>query len=265
MGIRFLCDTCGKKIHVKDFLAGKRGFCPKCGAGVDIPLESQLPRGRAKHAAPPESEPATALSQAALRLLPEGRIVGVSDVPKSDVLAESENAPWFMRAHAAAPALPLGGTELRQLLESGDAATTAEVRRDDWPDWVAARELRPRRHAVSARPSPAAGVGTEGGALVVAGDPATLLPPRSTAPDAGGDFSAPSTPLYYSGRTTVRRALLVATLLLMVLAVGAIGIWLIANGFRIAEVPESPLPRFVARQQVPDRIPRTEEMLRCDG
>jgi len=42
MGIRFHCPTCSHKLNVKAFLAGKRGVCPQCGAGLDIPLESQL-------------------------------------------------------------------------------------------------------------------------------------------------------------------------------------------------------------------------------
>lgn len=39
MGIRFRCPQ-GHKIHVKTFLAGKRGICPTCGARVMIPTES---------------------------------------------------------------------------------------------------------------------------------------------------------------------------------------------------------------------------------
>jgi hypothetical protein len=51
MGIRFLCASCGHKLNVKSFLAGKRGVCPKCGNGVDIPLESQITK-QAKTAKP---------------------------------------------------------------------------------------------------------------------------------------------------------------------------------------------------------------------
>ena len=40
MGIRFRCPS-GHKLHVKDFLAGKRGICPKCGAKFRIPEESE--------------------------------------------------------------------------------------------------------------------------------------------------------------------------------------------------------------------------------
>ena len=36
MGIRFSCPN-GHKLHVKNFLAGKRGVCPECGVTVDIP------------------------------------------------------------------------------------------------------------------------------------------------------------------------------------------------------------------------------------
>lgn len=39
MGIRFFCPQ-GHRLHVKSFLAGKRGVCPDCGAAVDIPMES---------------------------------------------------------------------------------------------------------------------------------------------------------------------------------------------------------------------------------
>ena len=36
MGIKFRCPN-GHKLHVKSFLAGKRGVCPKCGVAVEIP------------------------------------------------------------------------------------------------------------------------------------------------------------------------------------------------------------------------------------
>jgi hypothetical protein len=36
MGIRLHCPN-GHKVHVKSFLAGKRGVCPQCGSKFDIP------------------------------------------------------------------------------------------------------------------------------------------------------------------------------------------------------------------------------------
>ncbi len=42
MGIRFTCPN-GHKLHVKAFLAGKRGVCPQCGAKITIP-DAQEPQ-----------------------------------------------------------------------------------------------------------------------------------------------------------------------------------------------------------------------------
>ena len=39
MGIKFYCPN-GHKMHVKGFLAGKKGLCPKCGVRVEIPIAS---------------------------------------------------------------------------------------------------------------------------------------------------------------------------------------------------------------------------------
>lgn len=47
MGIRFYCPN-GCKVHVKAFQAGRRGICPHCGTGVDIPLKSTRPPSREK-------------------------------------------------------------------------------------------------------------------------------------------------------------------------------------------------------------------------
>jgi len=47
MGIRFYCPN-GCKLHVKAFQAGRRGICPHCGTGVDIPLKSTRPASKEK-------------------------------------------------------------------------------------------------------------------------------------------------------------------------------------------------------------------------
>jgi hypothetical protein len=41
MGIRVTCPA-GHKLHVKSFLAGKRGVCPRCGAKFLVPAEQQV-------------------------------------------------------------------------------------------------------------------------------------------------------------------------------------------------------------------------------
>jgi hypothetical protein len=43
MGIRFNCPN-GHKLNVKEFLAGKRGVCPQCGAKFIIPAQAEVPQ-----------------------------------------------------------------------------------------------------------------------------------------------------------------------------------------------------------------------------
>jgi hypothetical protein len=41
MGLKFLCHLCEHPMHVKDFLAGKRGKCPQCGGSIRIPANGE--------------------------------------------------------------------------------------------------------------------------------------------------------------------------------------------------------------------------------
>ncbi|MEZ6108649.1 MAG: DUF4339 domain-containing protein [Pirellulaceae bacterium] len=40
MGIRFFCPHCDHRLHVKEFLAGRKGICPHCDQGIRIPPHS---------------------------------------------------------------------------------------------------------------------------------------------------------------------------------------------------------------------------------
>ena len=60
MGIRFRCQACTNKVNVKDFLAGKRGICPKCGAKFTIPEQSDPEFQSASDEPEPETAPAPA-------------------------------------------------------------------------------------------------------------------------------------------------------------------------------------------------------------
>jgi len=74
MGIRLACPN-GHKLHVKSFLAGKRGICPECGATFVIPsnagqeagdsIVGETPPPVVALAAPPAAEPAPDESAAA--------------------------------------------------------------------------------------------------------------------------------------------------------------------------------------------------------
>lgn len=47
MGIRFRCPN-GHRLHVKTFLAGRRGICPHCGTKCTIPVQSEVDQKRVK-------------------------------------------------------------------------------------------------------------------------------------------------------------------------------------------------------------------------
>lgn len=96
MGIRFLCPSCRHKLNVKPFLAGKRGVCPNCGAGLDIPLESQIGPLSGEHPAP---------------LIPAS--VHPSDEPSARFLLSDEQRNAAESGMLVRVALPHPGTDVR--------------------------------------------------------------------------------------------------------------------------------------------------------
>jgi hypothetical protein len=147
MGIRFRCPQCGKKIHVKDFLAGKRGICPKCDYGVDIPLVSQLPpslkkksRNRGKDDG---ANRGPAKVAAAAERAPAGRLLGTSELPTIDPLVESPARRWFVGSPDGRDVGPLAAGEVRGMIDVGDIGAESSVRREDWPERLVAAAVWP--------------------------------------------------------------------------------------------------------------------------
>ncbi len=102
MGIRFYCPS-GHKLNVKEFQAGRKGICPRCGAKIQIPTESTRTSTR-KHRA--ERHPGTqAVTQTAA--LPEQVVVG----PPTPATAEQ----WA----------PAGGTLVQPTPAAGEATPSA--------------------------------------------------------------------------------------------------------------------------------------------
>lgn len=72
MGIRFYCPN-GHKMNVKSYLAGKIGFCPECGARMQIPYEDTRPSSKALKDAGvnPATHPTAAPANTANEILSE--------------------------------------------------------------------------------------------------------------------------------------------------------------------------------------------------
>ena len=70
MGIRFVCEKCSAKLHLKSEYAGRKTKCPKCSERIVIPSESTIqsrhePKEKAQAAA--QSEPKSAKKSNAAR------------------------------------------------------------------------------------------------------------------------------------------------------------------------------------------------------
>lgn len=232
MGIRFLCTSCRKKIHVKDFLAGKRGICPKCGAGVDIPLVSQLPP-KIKRSAPrrdaaeeTERDRRPTVRAESLEVVPRvavGRLLGTSEHPTGSLLTEAPRRRWNLRTLQEAETLVVDGVELRAMHERGDIPRGAELRRDDWLEWVGIDDVWPQRLPMARTSELATAPASMPGLLP---DVARLLPP--TAADTSPMISMPDVAhpgrLGYDDSHGIRRRLtVIAALAVLVAAIAAGG------------------------------------------
>lgn len=121
MGIRFNCSN-GHKIHVKAFLAGKRGICPECGVTVQIPIV----------------DPATVATNSAPSAPPKA---DRSPPPvRSDLRDEVE---WYVRIPGGEQFGPASSDEFRDWVEQGRVGTDCMVWRQGWKDWKSWDTARP--------------------------------------------------------------------------------------------------------------------------
>ena len=187
MGIKFRCPECDKKLHVKAFLAGKRGICPHCGGKVRIPLASTSPGGRA----PTETRSASKSRSAAVKPAAPDAAVAVqqgttpnvmtppakeSDAaraePAADPIGESPDAVWYVRPPSGGQYGPAGAALMRRWLDEGRIAPEALVWREGWPDWQPATVVFPSPEPEPVEPTvaesdlpPAAGTAESSGRL----------------------------------------------------------------------------------------------------
>jgi len=98
MGIRFTCPN-GHKLHVKTFLAGRRGVCPQCGAKILITTELSPP---ASHAI--MTGPGGSLIAAPVPAPAEGAYL---DTGSQSIIIAVADSPAASQPLAAAPSSPV--------------------------------------------------------------------------------------------------------------------------------------------------------------
>ena len=197
MGIRFFCPN-GHKLHVKAFLAGKRGYCPKCGIKLLIPETSAATLAKApdvvpgteshsseRHGAEPQAaDPnGTAAKTQSADLLPRRmerrHEIKLHERPSQQPRDEAALHPGSVPDEQAMEQLGAAEMDIADEGSPSGVGHGGEVRPDSVMD---ARDLMEARDA----DHPAAPVGTE--ALVAAQDAVWYVRPPS-----GGQYG-PATP-----------------------------------------------------------------------
>jgi len=172
MGIKFECVHCGHTLHVKDFLAGKRGICPHCQGKIDIPnspgSSSQAEEGatiaveiRAATDEQPirEKDVPTVASQALNAQIPTSPTAGVAaaadativDRPAAaagafpaDLIAEAPQLHWYVLPPGSITKYgPAQGEMMRTWISEGRVAADALVWREGWSQWRMASSAFP--------------------------------------------------------------------------------------------------------------------------
>ncbi len=141
MGIRFACPN-GHKLHVKAFLAGKRGICPHCGVHFRVPS-----------AEGPESESSSeVLSMTDVQPPPTSPVGAAIPSPQTpprasaaaDVFPQDPASVWYVRPTQGGQYGPASATVMRNWVLEGRVPPDAFVWSQGSPDWQRASEAIPR-------------------------------------------------------------------------------------------------------------------------
>ena len=177
MGVRFYCPN-GHRLHVKSFLAGKRGICPHCEIGFRIPAESNIPRGSPKvlpgslAAHGTNGKRATSLTtavkaqaEASLEVAvkaspsrakdPISEALGIEvavkakatpatpDQTQKNPIDDAPEAVWYVRPPAGGQFGPAKGDVMRKWIAEGRVSHDSLVWREGWAEWQSAGPLFP--------------------------------------------------------------------------------------------------------------------------
>ncbi|MBL8826168.1 MAG: DUF4339 domain-containing protein [Planctomycetaceae bacterium] len=164
MGIRFNCQHCGRRMNVKDHLAGKRGICPSCGGKFDIPLtsttgssttpadgSSSVP-GTPIPGAEPAAFEAELIEEVTAAVVTPAVIAPIaSTLP--DPIAEAPQLQWYIAPVGSTTQFgPAYGALFRSWIAEGRVAPDSMVWREGWTDWKPAASVLPQLQAVSLPP-----------------------------------------------------------------------------------------------------------------
>jgi hypothetical protein len=140
MGIRFFCPN-GHKVHVKAYLAGRKGHCPKCGTIVTVPTVDSLP----------ETVDDVTFGEAGDAHFPQPAASAPAPPPAASDPLVDPLAVWYVHLPTGQQLGPAGGREMQRWLHDGAVAPSALIWRDGWADWQPASRVFPQ-HGVATEP-----------------------------------------------------------------------------------------------------------------
>ena len=178
MGIRFFCPQCDRRLHVKDFLAGKKGICPHCDESIVIPRESTHSKDSLADEASAESTgdgnkkasvaPAKSASAKSSKSTSapadvttdgDSQVSGPASVSKMpvavppaspetdlgelDPIAIGPHLIWYVRPPSGGQYGPAEGDVMRQWLNEGRVTAESLVWQEGWDEWRSAIEVFP--------------------------------------------------------------------------------------------------------------------------
>lgn len=145
MGVRFACHACGKRLHVKAELAGKRGICPTCQARIRIPREDaeSLPDQREQSAAGPAAAAGSSQAATTRGAAATGDPSAKQPGAMQGLLESEPEAVWYVRPPSGGQYGPASSELLRQWIGEQRVAASALLWREGWPQWRVARDALP--------------------------------------------------------------------------------------------------------------------------
>jgi len=144
MGIKFECPN-GHKLHVKSFLAGKKGLCPECGVKIAIPGDegSKGDVGEVELATEPVALPDT--SHASRIVSPAAATPPPVQLTPPDF--QAQDGLWFVRLPSGDQFGPADQAVFDEWVEQGRIGPTSLVWKEGWQAWRNASEVIDKRQS----------------------------------------------------------------------------------------------------------------------
>jgi len=140
MGIRFSCPN-GHKLHVKAFLAGKRGICPHCGAQFRVPA-AETPASESSSEVLSVAEVAPPRTPPVLPAAPPVPQASVEPAPLP-VFPSDPGSIWYVRPAQGGQYGPAYASVMRTWVTEGRVPPDAWVWCQGWAEWQKASAVIP--------------------------------------------------------------------------------------------------------------------------